>query len=97
MDTRFWLLASERSPLTGPRGIIQRGSVGSDGVGTSSDRLRVQVARGLGVSDNTVANRMAAARVTCSRTENPNGPPEIGREELAWLRRESFELRLNRE
>ena len=63
----------------------------------SSDRPRVEVARSLGVSDNTLANWMAADREARRRAEDPDAISESEREELARLRKENAELRLDRE
>lgn len=63
----------------------------------SSGRPRVEVARSLGISDNTLANWVNADREARSRAEDPDGVSESERAELARLRRENAELRLDRE
>jgi transposase len=63
----------------------------------SSERPRVEVARSLGISDNTLANWIAADREAQARIDDPNGLSETEREELRRLRKESIELRTDRE
>ncbi|MCB1247539.1 MAG: transposase [Acidimicrobiia bacterium] len=58
----------------------------------SSDRPRVEVARSLGISDNTLAAWVKQARV---EAESGLDPDE--RAELERLRKENRELRLDRE
>lgn len=63
----------------------------------TSGRARVEVARSLGISDTTLANWVAADREARSRAEDPDGLSESERAELARLRKENAELRLDRE
>lgn len=63
----------------------------------TSGRPRVEVARSLGISDNTLRNWVQADRDARSRVEDPDGLSESEREELSRLRRENAELRLDRE
>lgn len=63
----------------------------------TSDRSRVEIARSLGISDNTLANWMAADRDAEARSADPNGLSETEREELRRLRKENIELRTDRE
>ncbi|MCI0544229.1 MAG: transposase [Actinobacteria bacterium] len=63
----------------------------------SSGRPRVQVAKSLGISDNTLRNWIQADRDARSRAEDPDGLSESERAELGRLRRENAELRLDRE
>lgn len=63
----------------------------------TSDRPRVEVARSLGISDNTLANWVAADREARSRAADPDGLSESERVELARLRKENADLRLDRE
>ncbi|MEZ5175174.1 MAG: transposase [Acidimicrobiia bacterium] len=58
----------------------------------SSDRPRVEVARSLGISDNTLA-----AWVKAARAEAESGLDPDERAELERLRKENRELRLDRE
>jgi transposase len=62
----------------------------------SSERPRVEVARSLGISDNTLANWIAADREAQARIDDPNGLSETEREELRRLRKENIELRTDR-
>lgn len=63
----------------------------------TSDRSRVEIARSLGISDNTLANWMAADREAQARSDDPDGLSETEREELRRLRKENMELRIDRE
>jgi transposase len=63
----------------------------------SSERPRVEVARSLGISDNTLASWIAADREAQARIDDPNGLSETEREELRRLRKENIELRTDRE
>ena len=63
----------------------------------TSDRPRVEVARSLGISDNTLANWVIADREARSRAADPDGLSESERVELARLRKENADLRLDRE
>jgi transposase len=63
----------------------------------SSDRPRAEVARSLGLSDSTWANWVNADRDARTRAEDPDGMSETERDELARLRRENAELKLDRE
>lgn len=63
----------------------------------SSDRPRAEVARSLGLSDSTLANWVNADRDARTRAEDPDGLSETERDELARLRRENAELKLDRE
>jgi transposase len=63
----------------------------------SSERPRVEIARSLGISDNTLANWIAADREAQARIDDPNGLSETEREELRRLRKENIELRTDRE
>lgn len=63
----------------------------------SSDRPRAEVARSLGLSDSTLANWVNADRDARTRAEDPDGMSETERDELARLRRENAELKLDRE
>jgi transposase len=48
----------------------------------TSDRPRVEVARSLGISDNTLANWVIADREARSRAEDPDGLSETERVKL---------------
>jgi transposase len=63
----------------------------------SSERPRVEIARSLGISDNTLANWVAADRDAQARSDDPNGMSETERDELRRLRRENLELRTDAE
>jgi len=63
----------------------------------SSGRPRAEVARSLGISDNTLRNWVQADREARARAEDPDGLSETERAELVRLRRENAELRLDRE
>ena len=63
----------------------------------TSERPRVEIARSLGISDNTLANWVAADREARARSDDPNGLSETEREELRRLRKENIELRTDRE
>ena len=63
----------------------------------SSDRSVVEVARSLGVTDSTLHNWLKADRDACARAADPNGLSESELEELARLRKENVELRVDRE
>ena len=59
----------------------------------SSDRPRCQVAESLGISDNSLANWVKEAE----RDEQPGALDADERAELARLRKENAELRMDRE
>ena len=63
----------------------------------ASGRPRAEVARSLGISDNTLRNWVLADREARARAEDPDGLSESERVELGRLRRENAELRLDRE
>jgi transposase len=63
----------------------------------TSGRPRAEVARSLGISDNTLRNWVQAERDARTRAEDPDGLSESERAELARLRRENADLRLDRE
>ena len=63
----------------------------------SSDRSIVEVARSLGVTDSTLHNWLKADREALARAADPNGLSESELEELARLRKENVELRVDRE
>jgi len=63
----------------------------------TSGRPRVEVARSLGISDNTLRNWVQADRDARTRAEDPDGLSESERAELVRLRRENADLRLDRE
>jgi transposase len=65
----------------------------------SSDRPIVEVARSLGVTDSTLHNWLKADRDARARAADPNGltESELELEELARLRKENVELRVDRE
>ncbi len=63
----------------------------------TSDRPRVEVARSLGISDNTLANWMQEDRDAQTRAADPDGLSMTEREELRVLRKEVLELRTDRE
>lgn len=63
----------------------------------TSDRPRVEVARSLGISASTLANWVIADREARARAADPDGLSETERVELARLRKENAELRLDRE
>lgn len=58
---------------------------------------RAEVARSLGLSDNPLANWVAAAREAVARAGHSNGLRKSEREELTRLRRENIDLRADRE
>lgn len=62
-----------------------------------SGRPRAEVARSLGLSDNTLADWVAAERDAATRASDPHGLSESEREELARLRRENIDPRTDRE
>jgi transposase len=63
----------------------------------TSERPRVEIARSLGISDNTLANWIAADREAQARSDDPNRLSETERDELRRLRKENIELRTDRE
>lgn len=63
----------------------------------TSGRARAEVARSLGISDNTLRNWVLADRDARTRAEDPDGLSETERAELARLRRENADLRVDRE
>ena len=63
----------------------------------TSGRPRAEVARSLGISDNTLRNWVLADREARAREVDPDGLSESEREELGRLRRENAELRLDPE
>jgi len=63
----------------------------------SSDRPIVEVARSLGVTDSTLHNWLKADRDARFRAADPDGLTESEREELARLRKENIDLKVDRE
>jgi transposase len=63
----------------------------------SSGRARAEVARSLGISDNTLANWLRADRDRRDRDADPEGLSEPEREELRRLRRENAQQRMDME
>lgn len=63
----------------------------------SSGRPRVEVARSLGISDNTLANWVKADRVERERASDPEALSESERVELRRLRREKAQLEMDME
>ena len=63
----------------------------------SSGRSRAEVARSLGVSDNTLANWMNADRKARERDADPEALSESERAELRRLRKEAAQLRMDME
>lgn len=63
----------------------------------TSGRSRVEVARSLGISDNTLANWVNDDREAQARAADPSGLTETEREELRRLRKEVIDLRTDRE
>jgi transposase len=63
----------------------------------SSGRPAVEVARSLGISDGTLGNWVRREREAIERAADPSALSESEREELARLRREVTELRVDRE
>ena len=63
----------------------------------TSGRSRIEVARSLGISDNTLANWVADDRDAQTRAADPDGLSMTEREELRRLRKEVIELRTDRE
>ena len=63
----------------------------------SSGRPIAEVARSLGMNDGTLGNWMKADREARQRAADPEALSESEREELARLRREVGELRVDRE
>jgi len=62
-----------------------------------SGRARAEIARSLGVSDNTLRNWVDADRAARKRAEDPDALSEDELAELKRLRRENLELRTDRE
>lgn len=63
----------------------------------SSGRSRVEVARSLGISDNTLANWINAERERRERDADPEALTESERAELRRLRRENAQLQMDME
>ena len=63
----------------------------------SSGRSRVEVARSLGISDNTLANWINADRERRERDADPEALTESERVELRRLRRENAQLQMDME
>lgn len=63
----------------------------------SSGRSTAEVARSLGVNDGTLGNWVKVDREARERAADPEALSESEREELARLRREVTELRVDRE
>ena len=63
----------------------------------SSGRSRADVARSLGISDNTLANWVNADREARARAADPRSLDESEREELKRLRKENADLKMDRE
>ena len=63
----------------------------------SSGRSRVDVARSLGISDNTLANWVNADHEARARAADPRALDESEREELKRLRKEVADLKMDRE
>jgi transposase len=63
----------------------------------TSQRPRVEVARSLGISDNTLANWVQEDREAQARAADPDGLSMSERDELRALRKEVLELRTDRE
>ena len=63
----------------------------------SSGRARAEVARSLGISENTLANWMCADRERRERDADPNALSESERDELRRLRRENAQQRMDME
>jgi transposase len=63
----------------------------------SSGRSRVEVARSLGISDNTLANWINADRERRERDADPESLSESERAELRRLRRENAQLQIDME
>ena len=63
----------------------------------SSGRSRVDVARSLGISDNTLSNWVNADREARARAADPRALDADERAELNRLRKENADLRMDRE
>ena len=63
----------------------------------TSGRPRVEIARSLGVSDNTLANWVTADRERRERDRDPEALTESERVELRRLRRENAQLQMDME
>jgi transposase len=63
----------------------------------SSGRPIVEVARSLGITDSTLHNWLKIDRETRERSGDPEALSESERAELARLRKENAELRMDRE
>jgi transposase len=63
----------------------------------SSERPRVEIARSLGISDNTLANWVAADRDAQARSDAPHGPREPERDAPRRPRSENLEPRTDAE
>ena len=63
----------------------------------TSGRARADVARSLGLSDTTLKNWIVADRAARERAADPDGLSETEREELRRLRKETADLRIERE
>ena len=63
----------------------------------TSGRPRVEIARSLGISDNTLANWVTADRERRERDRDPEALTESERVELRRLRRENAQLQMDME
>ena len=63
----------------------------------SSGRARAEVARSLGISENTLANWMRADQERRERDADPNALSESERDELRRLRKENAQQRMDME
>ena len=63
----------------------------------SSGRSRAEVARSLGISDNTLRNWINADRERRDRDADPNALSESERDELRRLRKENAQQRMDME
>jgi transposase len=63
----------------------------------SSGRARAEVARSLGISENTLANWMRADQERRERDADPNALSESERDELRRLRKENVQQRMDME
>ncbi len=63
----------------------------------TSDRPRVEIARSLGISDNTLSNWVRAEQEHRERDRDPEALTESERLELRRLRRENAQLQMDME
>lgn len=88
MDTRFWLGGQGEEPTLGrPSKYPPEFRREAVELVKSSDRPRAEIARSLGISDNTLANWMRADRDRRERDADPEALNESERAELQRLRR----------